>query len=64
MTDKKTKITLKGIQQNFFRAQIILIVSLALFLGGAGILINLQFETQKRDQNLQNVAEVIARSPI
>lgn len=58
------KITLKDIQQNFFRTQLILIVTLALFLGMAGTVINIHFETQKRDQNLQNVAETIARSPI
>lgn len=63
MTNKK-RVTLKSIQQNFFRAQLILIITLALFLGVAGTLINIHFETQKRDQNLQNVAEVIARSPI
>lgn len=56
--------TLKNIQQKFYRAQIILIISLAIFLGVAGTLINLHFETQKRDQNLQNVAEVIAHSPM
>ena len=56
--------TLKNIQNLFFRSQMILIVSLAMFLGIAGIVINIHFETQKRDQNLQNVAETIARSPI
>lgn len=61
MTDK---VTLKGIQQNFFRVQLILIISLALFLGVVGTLINIHFETQKRDQNLQNIAEAIAQSPI
>lgn len=64
MAGKNKKITLKNIQQVFFRSQIILIVSLALFLGIAGTLINLHFETQKRDENLQNVAEAIARSPL
>lgn len=64
MVNKKKKNTLKNIQQKFFRAQLILIITLALFLGGAGTLINLHFETEKRDQNLQNVAEVIAHSPI
>ena len=58
------KITLKGIQQSFFRVQMVLIISLALFLGIAGTLINIHFERQKRDQNLQNVAEAIAQSPI
>ncbi|MGN0331634.1 MAG: hypothetical protein ACI4D9_01180, partial [Lachnospiraceae bacterium] len=56
--------TLKNIQKLFFRSQMILIVSLAMFLGVAGIVINIHFETKKRDQNLQNVAEAIARSPI
>lgn len=62
--NKKKKTTLKSIQQSLFRTQIVLIITLAIFLGGAGILINLHFETQKRDQNLQNVAEAIAQSPI
>ena len=57
-------ITLKGIQQGFFRVQMILIISLALFLGIGGTLINIHFEKQKRDQNLRNVAEAIAQSPI
>ena len=56
--------TLKNIQKLFFRSQMILIVTLSMFLGIAGILINIHFETKKRDQNLQNVAETIARSPI
>ncbi len=56
--------TLKNIQRRLFRTQVILIVTLAIFLGGAGILLNLHFETEKRDQNLQNVAETIAQSPL
>ena len=63
MKKKNTKSSLKNIQQKFYRAQIILIISLALFLGIAGTLINIHFETQKRDQNLQNIAEVIASFP-
>ena len=58
------KSTLKGIQKTFFRAQFVLIVSLALFLGVAGTLINIHFEKQKRDQNLQNVAQAVAQSPL
>lgn len=61
---KQERITLKSIQKKFFRTQLILIVTLALFLGIAGTLININFETQKRDQNLQNVAQTIAGSPI
>ena len=61
-TNKKT--SLNGIQRLFFRVQLSLIVTLALILGIAGTLINIQYETQKRDQNLQNVAETIAKSPL
>ena len=61
-TNKKT--SLKGIQRLFFKVQLSLIVTLALMLGIAGTLINIQYETQKRDQNLQNVAETIAKSPM
>ena len=63
MADRQ-RISLKGIQKMFFRTQLILILSLALILGIAGTLINIHFENQKRDQNLQNVAEAIAKSPI
>ena len=62
--NQKEKVTLKGIQNRFFRIQLVLIVSLAIFLGIAGTFINIQFENQKRDQNLQNVAKTIAGSPI
>ena len=58
------KTTLGNIQKMSFRFQIILIVTLALFLGIAGSFINVQFETERRDQNLQNVAEAIAKSPL
>ena len=61
---KNEKATLGSIQKMFFRFQIILIVTLALFLGFAGSFINVQFETERRDQNLQNVAEAIAKSPL
>ena len=63
-TLEKRSVSLKSIQHLFFRTQLILIISLALILGIAGTLINIHFETEKRDQNLQNVAEAIARSPI
>ncbi|MBQ7117217.1 MAG: Spo0B domain-containing protein [Clostridia bacterium] len=61
---KNEKATLGSIQKMFFRFQIILIVTLALFLGFAGSFINVQFEIERRDQNLQNVAEAIAKSPL
>lgn len=60
---QKKKNTLKSIQQLYFRTQLVLIVTLALFLGIAGTLINIYFETEKRDRNLQNIAEAIAYSP-
>ena len=47
-----------------FRTHLLLIISLAIILGVAGTLINIHFETEKRDQNLQNVAEAIAQSPM
>ena len=53
-----------NIQKTLFRTQFVLIISLAVFLGVAGMLINLSFENEKRDQNLKNIAETIARSPI
>ena len=61
---KNEKATLGNIQKMSFRFQIILIVTLALFLGFAGSFINVQFETERRNQNLQNVAEAIAKSPL
>ena len=61
---KNEKSTLGNIQKMSFRFQIILIVTLALFLGFAGSFINVQFEIERRDQNLQNVAEAIAKSPL
>ena len=60
----KKNISLKNIHRLFFRTQLLLIITLALILGIAGTVINLQYEKQQRDQNLQNVAETIARSPI
>ena len=58
------RTSLKGIQRLFFKVQLSLIITLALMLGIAGTLINIQYETKKRDQNLQNVAETIAKSPM
>lgn len=60
----RNRISLKGIHRAFFQTQLILIISLALILGIAGTIINIHFETEKRDQNLQNIAEAIANSPM
>lgn len=56
--------SLKNIQQLFFRTQLVFIITIALFLGIAGTLINLHFETRRRDQNLENISEAIACSPL
>lgn len=58
------KTSLKSIQRSLYRAQLVLIVTLALMLSISGILVNIHFENQKRDQNLQNTAQTIARSPL
>ena len=63
-TMNSQQVSTKNVQRVFFRTQVILIISLALILGIAGTLINIHFETEKRDQNLQNVAETIACSPL
>ena len=62
-TSKKKTESLNRIHRRIFMSQVALIVALALFLGVAGVLINIEHETTKRDENLQNVAETIARSP-
>ena len=62
--EAKSHSSVRSIQKQFFRSQLVLIITLALILGLAGTLINLYFETEKRDQNLRNVAETIAQSPL
>ena len=65
---KKKKLVVSNsihqIQKRIFSTQFILILLLAVVLGGAGILINVHFETQKRDRNLQNISQAIATSPL
>ena len=65
---KKKKLVISNsinqIQRRIFSTQLILIIMLAIVLGGAGILINVHFETQKRDRNLQNISQTIATSPL
>lgn len=58
------KNSIRNIHKKIFYTQLILIITLALFLGISGTLINIHFEIQKRDQNLQNIAEAIANSPL
>ena len=58
------QISIKNIHRKIFTTQLILIITLALFLGVSGTLINIHFEIDKRDQNLQNIAEAVANSPL
>ena len=64
MKRQSKKNSLKYITRRLFRTQMVLILTLAIFLGGAGILLNIYHENQKRDQNLINIAEAIAQSPL
>ena len=66
MKKKKSVVSnsIHQIQKRIFTTQFILILLLAIVLGGAGIIINVTFETQKRDRNLQNISQTIATSPL
>ena len=57
-------VSIKNIHRRIFITQLVLIITLALFLGVSGTLINIHFEVEKRDQNLQNIAEAVASSPL
>ena len=58
------KSSLTKIQRKISTTQIILIVSLSLILAVVGIIINIRFQRERIDKNLQNIAETIATSPI
>ena len=62
--NQQKQISIKNIHRKIFTTQLILIITLALFLGVSGTLINIHFEIEKRDQNLQNIAEAVANSPL
>ena len=64
MKREKKNNSLKYITRRLFRTQMVLILTLAIFLGGAGTLLNIYHENQKRDQNLINIGEAIAQSPL
>ena len=64
LKNKYKTISIKNIHRRIFITQLVLIVTLALFLGVSGTLINIHFEVEKRDQNLQNIAEAVASSPL
>ena len=54
----------RGLQNEIFRSQALLICALVFFLSVAGIFVNMRDESRKRDQNLLNVAEAVACSPL
>ena len=56
MKKQNQRNSLKYITKRLFRTQMVLILTLAIFLGTAGILLNVYFEHQKRDQNLMKVS--------
>lgn len=56
--------SIRQIQKRIFSTQLILIILLAVVLGGTGTLINIHYETEKRDRNLQNISQTIAASPL
>jgi len=62
--NQQKAISIKNIYRKIVAAQLVLMITLALFLGISGTLINLHYEVKKRDQNLQNIAEAIANSPL
>lgn len=59
-----TTNSIHQVQKEILFTQLLLIGFLAIVLGGTGILINVHFETQKRDRNLQNISQTIAASPL
>ena len=59
-----SKKSLAKIQRKISVTQIALIVSLSLILAMAGLIINIHFQREKIDNNLQNISETIATSPI
>ena len=58
------KNSIHQVERRIFFVQLLLIILLAVLLGYSGIMINIHFETKKRDQNLQNVSQAIATSPM
>ena len=52
------------LRRDIFRTQLILILILAVLTAAAGVGLNISAESRRRDQNLQNVAESIARSQL
>lgn len=64
ISHNNSKSSLTKIQRKISTTQIILIISLSLILAVVGIIINIRFQRERIDKNLQNIAETIATSPI
>lgn len=64
ISHNNSKSSLTKIQRKISITQIILIISLSLILAVVGIIINICFQRERIDKNLQNIAETIATSPI
>ncbi len=62
MKGTTTHSSFASLQKRIFRTQLILIITLTLFLGIAGSLINIQFETEKRDDTLKSIADTVVKS--
>lgn len=54
----------RGLQRDIFRTHVILLIAVAIVLSIVGLGISLRAETQKRDLNLQNIAQSIAHSEV
>ena len=64
MNTKDKKRPIVRIQNQIFRALLVIIALMTLILTLASILINVHYEKQSLDQNLQNMAQTIASSQI
>lgn len=59
--DKKSR---SDFQRYVFRVQLMIVLSLALILGGVGVTLSLKEEARQRDLNLRNIAEAVAQSSL
>ena len=59
-----SRSSLTRIQRKISTTQIILIVSLSIILAVVGVIINIRFQRDRIDRNLQNISETIASSPM
>ena len=60
MKNKKKNKNITNLHKKIFVSQVLLIVSLTIVLACTGVILNTRAESEKRDQNLNNIAETIA----